>query len=103
MKALELKIPPAAQFLIVAAGMWLIANNVPSLAFAMPARKLLLAVFLCLGGLVAMPAIAAFRAAGTTVDPRFPDKASGLVVGGVICWKLSTAQCGRQNRKGRPG
>ena len=83
MKALQLKIPPAAQFLAVAACMWLVANYVPSLQFAMPARKLLVAAFFCLGGIVAMPAIAAFRAAGTTVDPRFPDKASGLVVGGI--------------------
>lgn len=83
MKALELKIPPAAQFLAVAACMWLIAKYVPSLEFAMPARQLLVAAFFCLGGIVAMPAIAAFRAAGTTVDPRFPDKASGLVVGGI--------------------
>jgi protein-S-isoprenylcysteine O-methyltransferase Ste14 len=83
MKALELKIPPAAQFLAVAAGMWLTAKYVPSLDFAVPARKLFVAVFFCLGGVVAMPAIAAFRAAGTTVDPRFPDKASGLVVDGI--------------------
>ena len=83
MKALELKIPPAAQFLAAAAGMWLIAKYAPSLEFTMPARKVLVVVFFCLGGMAAMPAIAAFRAAGTTVDPRFPDKASGLVASGI--------------------
>jgi protein-S-isoprenylcysteine O-methyltransferase Ste14 len=83
MNALELKIPPAAQFLAVAAGMWLIAEYVPSLDFALPARKWLGAVFFCLGGIVAMPAITAFRTAGTTVDPRYPEKASRLVVSGI--------------------
>ena len=83
MNALELKVPPVAQFLVVAAGMWLLAKYVPALSFDVPARRILVVLFFCLGGIVAMPAIAAFRAAGTTVDPRFPDKASGLVVGGA--------------------
>ena len=83
MNALELKIPPAAQFLAVAAGMWLITKYVPSLDFALPARRLLVAAFFCLGGIVAVPAIAAFRTSGTTVDPRYPEKSSRLVVSGI--------------------
>ncbi len=83
MKALELKIPPAAQFLAVAAGMWLIAEYVPSLDIAIPGRKLLVVAFFCLGGAVALPAIVTFRTAGTTVDPRYPEKASRLVVSGI--------------------
>ena len=83
MKALELKVPPVAQFLVAAAGMWLLARYVPALSFDIPGRRILVVLFFCLGGIVAMPAIAAFRAAGTTIDPRFPDKASGLVVGGI--------------------
>jgi protein-S-isoprenylcysteine O-methyltransferase Ste14 len=83
MNALELKIPPAAQFLAVAAAMWLVAKYVPSLDFAVPARKPLVVVFFCLGGIVAMPAISSFRNAGTTVDPRVPEKASRLVVSGI--------------------
>lgn len=83
MNAIELKIPPAAQFLVVAAGMWLIAKYVPVLSADIPGRKVLVAVFFCLGGIVAMPAITAFRAAGTTVDPRDPEKASRLVVSGI--------------------
>ena len=63
--------------------MWRVAKYVPSLDFAVPARKLLVAVFFCLGGIVAMPAIASFRSAGTTVDPRVPEKASRLVVTGI--------------------
>jgi len=83
MKALELKFPPVAQSLIVAAGMWLIARYLPALSFDIPARRSLVVLFFCLGGIVAVPAIAAFRSAETTVDPRDPEKATRLVVAGI--------------------
>ena len=83
MKALAPKIPPVAQFLAVAAAMWLIATYVPALAVQIPARRILIVLFFCLGGGVAIPGITAFRAAGTTVDPRDPGKASRLVVSGI--------------------
>jgi protein-S-isoprenylcysteine O-methyltransferase Ste14 len=78
-----MKIPPVAQFLAVAAAMWLVAKYVPALSVEIPARKMLVVLFFCLGGAVALPGITAFRAAGTTVDPRYPEKASSLVVAGV--------------------
>ena len=84
MKALELKIPPAAQFLLLVIGMWVAAKYVPSLAVDIPFRRALVVLFFCLSAFVAIPAIAAFRSAGTTVDPRYPDKASRLVVRGVF-------------------
>lgn len=84
MKAIELKIPPAAQFLIVMAGMWLLAKYVPALSVEIPGRKLFVVLLFCLSGIVAVPAIAAFRSAGTTVDPRDPDKATRLVAHGVF-------------------
>jgi protein-S-isoprenylcysteine O-methyltransferase Ste14 len=83
MKALELKIPPAAQFLAVAAAMWLLAKYLPALDVGIPARKLLVVGFFCASAAVAIPAIAAFRSAGTTVDPRDPGKASRLVIAGI--------------------
>ena len=83
MKALELKVLPVAQFLVVAAAMWLLAKYLPALAVGIPARRSLAALFFCLGGLVAVPAVAAFRSSGTTVDPRSPEKATQLVVSGV--------------------
>lgn len=83
MKAIELKVPPVVQFLAVAAGMWLIAQYVPALSADIPGRKALAVLFFCLSALVAIPAIAAFRSAGTTVDPRDPDKTTRLVVRGV--------------------
>ena len=83
MKSLELKVPPAAQFLAVALGMWLIADYVPLVSVDIPARKLLVVLFACLSAIAAIPAIAAFRSAGTTVDPRRPEEASRLVVRGI--------------------
>ncbi len=83
MKGLQTKIPPVAQFLGFAAGMWLVAKYVPALSLDIPARRSLVVLFFCLGGIVAVPAIAAFRSAETTVDPRCPGKATRLVVSGV--------------------
>ena len=83
MKALELKIPPVVQFLVVFALMWLLAKYLPALSAGIPARRILVVLFFCLGGIVAVPAVAAFRSSGTTVDPRSPEKATQLVVSGV--------------------
>ena len=83
MKAVELRIPPVAQFLVAMAGMWLLARYVPALAVDIPGRKALVVLLFCLGGIVAVPAVAVFRSAGTTVDPRDPEKATRLVVRGV--------------------
>ena len=83
MNAIELRVPPVAQFLILMAGMWLLARYVPALSVDIPGRKLFVVLLFCLGGIVAVPAIAAFRSAGTTVDPRRPEEASRLVVRGV--------------------
>jgi hypothetical protein len=69
MKAFETKVPPVAQFLAVVAGMWLLAKYVPALSVGIPGREFLIVLFFCLGGIVAVPAIMAFRSAGTTVDP----------------------------------
>ena len=83
MKALKLKIPPVAQFIAVAFGMWLVAKFTPALLIDIPARRALIVLFICIAGFVAIPAIAAFRAVGTTVDPRCPEQASRLVAKGV--------------------
>ena len=83
MKALELKIPPVAQFLVLAALMWLFAKHLPALSVEIPVRRILAVLFFCLGGIVAVPAVATFRSSGTTVDPRSPEKVTRLVVSGV--------------------
>lgn len=83
MNALELKIPPVAQAVIVAAGMWLASRYMPALSVMIPARVFLVVFAIGLGTVVAVPAVGAFRSAETTVDPFSPDKASRLVVAGV--------------------
>ncbi|HSN52513.1 MAG TPA: isoprenylcysteine carboxylmethyltransferase family protein [Woeseiaceae bacterium] len=83
MKMLELKVPPVAQFLAFVVVMWLLEKYLPALSFEIPARRTLVVLFFCLGGIVAVPAVAAFRSSGTTVDPRDPGKASRLVVRGI--------------------
>ena len=83
MKALKLKIPPVAQFIAVAFGMWLIAKFTPALSIDIPARRVFIVLFIGLGGFVAIPAVATFRAVGTTVEPRRPEEASRLVTSGV--------------------
>jgi protein-S-isoprenylcysteine O-methyltransferase Ste14 len=83
MNALELKIPPVAQVLIAAAGMWLTSRYAPSLSVTIPARVFLAVFVVGFGIFVAVPAVKAFRSADTTVDPFSPDKVSKLVVAGV--------------------
>jgi len=76
---LELKVPPPVVTLVVGGLMWLLARWLPALAFALPWRRALAALF-ALGGIVLMSACALqFRRAGTTVNPMKPAKASALV------------------------
>ena len=83
MKALKLKIPPIAQFVAVALGMWLIAKFAPALSIDVPARRVLVVLFTGLAGLIAIPAVTTFLAVGTTVDPRRPEEAFRLVTKGA--------------------
>lgn len=83
MNALELKIPPVAQFLAIVIAMWAIARYAPGLSFDIPARHVLAVLVSVLGVVIAIPAVAAFRSAETTVDPRDPGKAARLVVAGI--------------------
>ena len=94
MKALELRVPPVAQFLVAVAIMWLLAKYVPALSFQIPARRILAVLFFCLGGIVAVTAVVAFRSAGTTVDPRSPAQASRLVVRGVYLFSRNPMYLG---------
>jgi len=94
MKALETRVPPVAQFFVAMAIMWLLAKYVPALSVQVPGRKLLVALFFCVGGIIAVPAIAAFRSAGTTVDPRRPEEASRLLVHGVYSYSRNPMYLG---------
>ncbi len=83
MKRLELKIPPVAVLLLCGGGMWLLSSLVPELSFDFPLRKLLSAIAVVAGLGIGVAGIVAFRAARTTFDPRYPDRASSVVRTGV--------------------
>ena len=83
MHALELKVPPVAVVLFMAALMWLVARAVPVFEIALPARGFL-AVGLAVTGMVAsLSGVVSFRRANTTVNPMKPDSSSSLVSSGV--------------------
>ncbi len=83
MQFLELKVPPLALMGICALLMWAASAISPFLHFAMAGASALGWGIAALGGLLAALGVAEFRKARTTVDPRTPEKAEALVVGGV--------------------
>jgi protein-S-isoprenylcysteine O-methyltransferase Ste14 len=83
MKALELKIPPAAVAFVTAGSMWGVRAAWPALTLDVPGRKALGVALAVAGGAAGLVAIADFRRARTTVNPTRPDAASSLVTTGV--------------------
>ncbi len=83
LKGLELKVPPVALVLIAATGMWGVSVLFPALSFDFPGVLWASACAASSGVFVAILGVLAFRAVGTTVDPRVPDQSEILVVSGV--------------------
>jgi protein-S-isoprenylcysteine O-methyltransferase Ste14 len=83
MRALELKVPPVAQFVVAAVLMLLISVSATSGAFSFPGQLLAASVLLLAAGLVGLAGVRAFLMAGTTVSPLRPDAASRLVAHGI--------------------
>lgn len=83
MRRLELKIPPMIVVAIAAALMWAIARAAPRLTRPYTGRVLLAAALLIFGIAIIAMGLRAFRRASTTVDPRFPENASGVVSNGI--------------------
>lgn len=83
MRALELKIPPAAVFLACAAGMWLLARAFPGGDFELQYAGFLAIAIAGPGLAVAIIGIRAFRRQSTTVNPLRPDEASAVVSGSI--------------------
>jgi protein-S-isoprenylcysteine O-methyltransferase Ste14 len=83
MRVLELKIPPLAVVLVMAAIMWLGSWAAPALAYTYPARSVVAITVAVAGAIVSALGVAAFRQAKTTVNPMKPDATSALVVSGV--------------------
>jgi hypothetical protein len=67
--ALELKVPPVALALIVAAAMWLASTYTPSLVLAIPWRSASAAGLVGVGTAFALAGVVAFRKAKTTLNP----------------------------------
>jgi protein-S-isoprenylcysteine O-methyltransferase Ste14 len=74
-----MRIPPPILTLTLALAMWPAAAEAPAPLWRTAAAVLL---FLVAGGF-GLPALRAFRMAGTTIDPVRVDQASVLVTGGV--------------------
>jgi protein-S-isoprenylcysteine O-methyltransferase Ste14 len=83
MHHLELKIPPMILVAIAAVLMWAIARAAPHLTRLYPGRVSLAAALLVLGIVIIAMGLSAFRRSSTTVDPRFPENASGVVSSGI--------------------
>ncbi len=83
MRALELKIPPVALFLVAAGIMWVLAWLLPGAGFAFPGQLLAASMVLLVAGLVGMAGVRAFARAETTVNPLRPHSASRLVAHGI--------------------
>jgi protein-S-isoprenylcysteine O-methyltransferase Ste14 len=83
MQALELKIPPPAVALVIAAAMWGISLIVPALEAPVAARAIAGIVLALAGGGVALSGNIALRRASTTINPWKPETASALVTSGI--------------------
>ncbi len=83
MNALELRIPPAAVFVIAALLMGLVAWALPALHVALPGRVVLAVALALAGGLFGVAGIVAFSRAKTTVHPMKPGEATSLVTTGI--------------------
>lgn len=83
MKALELKVPPVVQALLVALLMWLASKLTPSLATSIPGHFLLGVGFVIAGAGCALSGVWAFRMAKTTVDPMQPESTVTIVSSGI--------------------
>jgi len=80
---LELKVPPLALGVIVAALMWCVSLATPAFDFTLPANVVSSVSLALLGAVICLLGIVSFRRAKTTVNPLKPDSASSLVVSGI--------------------
>jgi protein-S-isoprenylcysteine O-methyltransferase Ste14 len=82
--ALENRVPPPMVMAGTALLMWGLSALAPGGLQSTPLRIAGLAIFLLAGLALAGAGLAAFRRAGTTIDPTRPESASTIVTGGVL-------------------
>ncbi|MFC1523722.1 methyltransferase family protein [Thermodesulfobacteriota bacterium] len=80
---LSLKIPPLALGVITLSLIWLVDRYVPILHVKFMYQNIVASVISGSGFFVALSGILAFRKLKTTVDPRYPEKVSKLVIIGI--------------------
>lgn len=85
MKSLELKIPPPAVAILIAAVMWLLPLTAPTLQVPTVFRTFAAVAIALVGGGISLTGALAFRRAKTTVNPMKPQMTSALVISGVYC------------------
>ena len=83
MRVLELKVPPLAIGVLLAALMWLVSWAVPTLNFVIQGRELLALIFALAGTIIIAFGVASFRRAKTTINPMKPESSSSLVPSGI--------------------
>lgn len=83
MTRLELKVPPVVVWVACAAAAIAAGCFVPAANLAFPGHRAVAVAIVVAGIAVAFAGALAFRRAGTTVDPRTPDKARTVVASGI--------------------
>ena len=83
MESLELKIPPPAIALLVAAAMWALSRVTPSLQVPTGIRQLLALAVASTGIGFSAAGVISFRRAKTTLNPTKPQLTSALVSSGI--------------------
>ncbi|MCP4270505.1 MAG: isoprenylcysteine carboxylmethyltransferase family protein [Gammaproteobacteria bacterium] len=83
MQTLELKIPPVAQTLLIAALMLAQSLSGFTLLIDIPGKIWIAGLAGLVGGIISLLGVLAFWQAKTTVDPRIPADASQLVNSGI--------------------
>ena len=83
MRVLELKVPPLAVGVLVAALMWFVSWAVPTLSLVIRGRELLALTLALAGALIIVLGVASCRRAKTTINPTKPESSSSLVLSGI--------------------
>ena len=74
--------------------MWRLDRYLPNLAFSFPGQHKVATVFITIGILIEVIAIASFLVAKTTVNPIQPEKTTRLVTGGLYRYSRNPMYAG---------
>ena len=86
MQGLKLKVPPLVVVVLMAMVMWSVAWYAPALSFTFPGTVLLAASAAIAGVIASASGVAAFKRAGTSVNPLKPGSSTSLVCSGMYAF-----------------